>query len=98
MKDAFPMSDAPPTTAPRRPGEAGAPTIGTPAPEAELPPEGSFPPGRRYRNCRQAFMACVSQTGGGRDFGAVSLYCYLRCLRVGMPAWLDDDCRFWEWE
>lgn len=38
MKDAFPMPDAPPTTAPRRPGEAGAPTIGTPAREAELPP------------------------------------------------------------
>jgi len=93
----FPMPDAPASTAPRPPGGLGAPTV-APVTEAQLPQERSFPPGRRYRNCRQAFMACVSQAGGGRDYGSACLYCYGRCLRVGMSAWLDDDCRFWEWE
>lgn len=55
----------------------------------------SFPPGRDYRNCRQAYNVCVL-TGGGKDRGRQCLNCLRRCENWGLNEWLKSDCRFWD--
>lgn len=69
----IPLPAPRPVPAPR-PGGPGGGRCG-PRPGTPRPSDRRFPPGRRYRNCKSAYLGCNNLRGGGFDFKTSCLYC-----------------------